>query len=655
LLDLAALGDDGKLHFLERPDAAYQAARAELPRSLPSRSGLPAQIRRVARNPQALPPKPQTTDLVLAGEVVLPSSVEPTVRLATAHTSLTGADDLIVTDSRANRLHVVSRTARGANTMHLATSLDVPSGAPAAVLSMRLAPSALHGLVVLHAGQAEPSVALPRTANTFQVTNTMDNTPTGGELTSTAIPGSLRAAISNAYNAVGTTTITFAIPTNDPNYNASTGTFTISPLPNTNCGPSTGFPCDALPPLPLGCTLDGYSQTGASPNTLTAGDNAILNIVISGASAGPGPVGVWSTNGSNTIRGLIVNGFNPVTIGGTLYGGEGIAVESPGNIVEGNFVGVDSTGAIAEPNYGGVVSNEGPNMVGGTTPQARNLLSGNSYANFAAADQPPPNSDFFLGNYVGTDRTGTKKAGGGGIGQAGIAMSFGGTTAGAGNLIAGNQDAAITLNQGPGNTITPDDNLIQGNLVGTDVTGTISVANQGGAAVESGTGNLIGGTTPAARNVISGNSGTALEMLGIVAQTTVQGNYIGVDISGAKALTNYGDGILLSNIDGTSDVTGTLIGGENAGNVISANVGFGIELGGTQGGTVIGNLIGTDATGAKPLGNGVSGIIIDYGGTGYVIGGTDTSAANVIAFNGGIGVAIDPANVSQSGRWDRIR
>jgi uncharacterized repeat protein (TIGR01451 family) len=644
LLDLAALGDDGKMHFFERPDADYQAALRELPRSLPAQNGKPGPVHRGRRDAQSSPQKPQTKELVARGEVALPASVDASARLVTTHTSLTGRDDVIVTDGSAHALHVVSRQSRNTSSMHLAASLDVAAGAPAAVLAMRLTPSARHGLVILQSGQMEPSVSAQQAGNTFVVTNTMDSGASGGSLENTSIAGSLRTAISNATNAAGPSTITFAIPSNDSGYNSSTGTFTIEPIPNTNCGGSTGVTCDGLPPLPLGATLDGYSQSGATANSSASGDNAILKIVISGAAAGQGPVGLWLTNGDNLIRGMIVTGFNSTSVG--TIGGQGIAIESGGNYIEGNFIGVDSTGTTAEPNYGGVVSIYGPNVVGGTVAPARNLLSGNNYANFATADQPPPNSDLFQGNYVGTDRTGTQKVGGGGIAQAGQALVLGGAATGAANLISGNIYAGITENQGVGNNFTPDGNLVQGNLIGTDLTGTVSIANAGGMAVHSGTGNLIGGTTPAARNMISGNDAEAMLISGIVSQTTVQGNYIGVDISGAHALANSGSGVDQSDTNPNATlVTSTMIGGEGAGagNVISNGTAFGIELGGTAGGYALGNLIGTDATGTKAMGNGLAGVAILQGGSSYVIGGADSTAGNIIAYNAGAGVLINPA------------
>lgn len=104
ILDLAALGDDGKVHFLERPDADYQAARAELPVAIGGRNGLPGPGRRGTRDARSLPQKPETMELVLRDEVAIPSSPGPAARLVTTHTSITATDDLIVADSAARAL-----------------------------------------------------------------------------------------------------------------------------------------------------------------------------------------------------------------------------------------------------------------------------------------------------------------------------------------------------------------------------------------------------------------------------------------------------------------------------------------------------------------------------------------------------------------------
>src|SRR5262249_15183210 len=148
-----------------------------------------------------------------------------------------------------------------------------------------------------------------------------------------------------------------------------------------------------------------------------------------------------------------------------------------------------------------------------------------------------------------------------------------------------------------------------------------------------GVNNVIGGTTPDARNIISGNGlspaipSSQTSASGIWARGTgdlIEGNYIRTDATGTIALgngpsvTNYGGGAIYV----TNDASNTTIGGTapGAGNLISGN-GVGINGLNFKSGplpVIQGNLIGTDVTGTKPLGNG-TGISLD--GT-FLIGGT---------------------------------
>jgi hypothetical protein len=184
--------------------------------------------------------------------------------------------------------------------------------------------------------------------------------------------------------------------------------------------------------------------------------------------------------------------------------------------------------------------------------------------------------------------------------------------------------------------------IIQGNFLGTDVTGTQALGN-GGADIDDHFVNnvTIGGTTPAARNIISAalndypvapdNSGGEGIML-FGRDTVVQGNFIGTDRTGRIALGNATAGI------NQYDDGGNLIGGSvaGAGNVISGNVVFGV--GGDDGGApdvYQGNFIGTDVTGTQALGNGLApsapagGVVA--AGTSFVIGGP--GAGNLISGN----------------------
>jgi CSLREA domain-containing protein len=180
----------------------------------------------------------------------------------------------------------------------------------------------------------------------------------------------------------------------------------------------------------------------------------------------------------------------------------------------------------------------------------------------------------------------------------------------------------------------PGENLILGCYIGTDVAGTAAKPNMGGGVrVHSGIKNIIGGIAADERNLISGNHGDGIQIQDI--KTSVIGNYIGVDISGTAALKNIGAGVMV-------EAGLAIIGGDSVGqgNVISGNesVGVSFQTGGTDG-FVMGNLIGTDATGKLPLGNAQWGIVLhDNHNT---IGGDAPNKRNVISANGEDGILID--------------
>ncbi len=151
-----------------------------------------------------------------------------------------------------------------------------------------------------------------------------------------------------------------------------------------------------------------------------------------------------------------------------------------------------------------------------------------------------------------------------------------------------------------------EQDVIQGNQIGTNDTGSTAVPNAGaGVFVASGArANVLGGTATGARNVIVGNGRSGVFLSG-ASGNLVQGNSIGTDASGRVALPNAVDGVFLADAASANVIGGTATG---AGNVISGNARVGVFLlgSGTSGNLVQGNGIGTDATGLVPLGNGLS-------------------------------------------------
>jgi parallel beta-helix repeat protein len=372
-------------------------------------------------------------------------------------------------------------------------------------------------------------------AATFVVTNAND---TG--------PGSFRQALLDANAAPDADLIQFNLP--------GRGVLTLAPL-------------TPLPLITNSVTIDGYSQPGSSPNTLANSNDAVLLIRLDGVNLTNGfPIGLCFTNaGNNTVRGLVIVRFYT---GIQLYA-------SSGNTIAGNWIGLDVDG-ISRGNLGtgvdvtcAVFNHSSANMIGGTTPADRNVISGNR-----------------------------------------VGISFFPASA--------------------------DHNSVQGNFIGTDATGALPRGNMfEGVKVQGATDILIGGAIPGARNLICANGTGVSPGVSFLSSSrdVIQGNFIGTDVTGHYDLGNTGDGI---DLQGCSFCT---IGGANAGNLVVNNSGYGIFLLGCATNVVQGNWIGAELSGIWPLGNDKDGIFLQ-GSSATTIGGVSPGAANVIEFNGGAGVNV---------------
>ena len=262
-------------------------------------------------------------------------------------------------------------------------------------------------------------------------------------------------------------------------------------------GVHTISPGSALPNITSPVIIDGYTQHGASVNTLAVGDNAVLQIELNGTGAGSNVTGLTLNTGSSgsTISGLVINRFNLM----------GINVQSSSNIIAGNFIGTTSDGTAASSNYilAMQITASG-NLLGGDTPAARNVICGGSFGHASDISLSGTNNTI-QGNYIGTNAAGTANLsasnGPDGIDVSAGGNTIGGTTAGAGNLISGHWGYGISISGS-----STSNTIVQGNLIGTNATGTAKIGNSTGIGINSGGSNTIGGTTAAAANVISGNS-----------------------------------------------------------------------------------------------------------------------------------------------------
>jgi CSLREA domain-containing protein len=186
-------------------------------------------------------------------------------------------------------------------------------------------------------------------------------------------------------------------------------------------------------------------------------------------------------------------------------------------------------------------------------------------------------------------------------------------------------------------------NAVEGNFIGVNRDGITDRGNGYGLFISSES-NVIGGDQPEMRNVISGNDEMGILIAGFVSGNRVEGNYIGTNADGDADLGNTEDGVTVFN---ASDNT---IGGtaEGARNVISGNGTYGVFISGSgaTGNEVLGNYIGTRASGSGALANALAGVSIQ-GGDFNVVGTTDRGAANRIAYNGADGVSV--VNSSSTG------
>lgn len=204
---------------------------------------------------------------------------------------------------------------------------------------------------------------------------------------------------------------------------------------------------------------------------------------------------------------------------------------------------------------------------------------------------------------------------------------------------------AINRFGGPQINAIGDDCVITGNFIGTDATGTIAYPSTPGTRLGlsvSGDRCRIGGSAPADRNVISGNSHVGVYVGG--SDVVVQGNLIGTDRTGGAALGNT-CGVSIGVTSGVNPTLRALVGGLNSGvvtprNVISGNTRCGIEVVSGEGHVIEGNLVGLAAFPIATIPNQGPGIEV-RGGQSMRIGAANAGEfSNAIAGNLGPGVLI---------------
>jgi hypothetical protein len=442
------------------------------------------------------------------------------------------------------------------------------------------------------------------------ITNLVTNTRDCG-------PGSLRAALYYAFDHPGAT-ITFNLPTTDPGY--SNSVFNI-------------LPTYAEPGLWNNTTLDAGTQpTRSNPG----GPQVLLN----GAFAWPldtFPSGLRFRGTNSVARAFVINDFPEC---GVLFDGS----NTVGNTVSGCYLGTDPTGALAMTNgicpvqiSGGAVSN----LVGGTTPAARNVIGGGAFQGVAIRDAGTY-GNAVQGNYIGLNAAGNAPLPNGfaGIEIFGGARAnvIGGLAAGAGNVISGNTLQGVAID-GTGTS----DNWVEGNYIGLNPAGTAAVSN-GWAGVNlfnGATANHIGGDLPGAGNVISGNGdqGVLIQDDG-TSGNFVQGNLIGLNAAGNAAVPNTWSGVEIADGAGAN-----LVGGYGgARNFLSGNGNYGVFVDfNNNGNTIQGNTIGLDAANDTVIPNGAAAGFAAVGlyvACSNLVGGVSAGDANLIAGSVYVGVQV---------------
>lgn len=382
---------------------------------------------------------------------------------------------------------------------------------------------------------------------------------------------------------------------------------------------------------------------------------------------------------SNTIIGG-PNASDANVLSGNSISGIAAQYNVINTVIQNNFIGCNFGGTMAVGNAFGVVFIGRANFPCNNNSIIDNVIAGDSA--YGIVLQSNVNNSIIQNNKIGVDVTGTVALTNLPIGILVVGTPspdlpctnnlIGGTLAGQGNIISG---CSSSNGFGPGAGIYLTDlanqNSIQGNFIGTDITGKIAIPNNYGIIIQgdpslSCTGNSIGGPTNGARNVISGNNSVGIFLNNNVLSTTIENNYIGVDVTGVTCLAN-GAGIQLtgsisSTISGfaklildANDITPTdttlsvgatlLPVAENIieDNIISCNNAEGIGFySDAFNNTVVRNFIGTDASGSIILGNGTSGILFagssNNPSSGNLIGGTNATDGNIIKFNGTYGI-----------------
>lgn len=412
---------------------------------------------------------------------------------------------------------------------------------------------------------------------------------------------------------------------------------------------------------------------GASNVTIGGTANGAANI-LSGNAGGPNTAGVIVQGNADAtaIRGNTIGlgpaGLHPMgnTVGVIVRGTAtntaiGADAKYTGNVLSGNalyglLVSGDPTGTSAQRNMIGLTAlgvaagngSDGVRLIGG-----RNTLIGGQYAdrvNVISANGhgghggdginvigPANRGTAFGGNLIGTSPDGMIALGNDGAGIAVTGTSIGNGQPGTSGGVLG--VGVIAGNVGPGISLTyVTDTVVAGNRIGMNFNQTAALPNGGGIVVTNSANISI------TANTLSGNKGDGIRLAGNTTNTMIAGNNIGLTADLYNPMSNQGAGVHITGTTSDTAIGTTQVGGWN---YIGANFGSGIQIdAGTNNSQIVHNVIGLKPSTAVIYGNGGDGITV--AGSGVVIGGTDSSEANVIGGNAHNGIKVAGADASNT-------
>ncbi len=431
--------------------------------------------------------------------------------------------------------------------------------------------------------------------------------------------GSLSAAIALANSVAGPDTIVFTIAAGST-INTSVS-FNLTDAGTTINGDLNS---DGIPDI----TVNGTGITGGSTFNVTSAGNTIRGLVLQGNPAFP----AVTISGSAARNNLVLGNYIGLTAAGTarfsnytgvritsgarqnrigdgtalgrnvisgnaLYGIEISGSDS--NRALGNYVGLNAAGddSIGNGGVGIMVSqNSSHNWIGDGTVGGRNVVSGN-YDDGVRVRDFGSDSNSVLGNYLGTDATGTFGLGN----QNGEGCVFSDTanynrlgdgTAGGRNILSGNSQRGFVLNRVSYCTV-------KGNYVGLNAAGTDTIPNGLGALIDKASNNTVGGTLTNDVNFVTGNQlgGLALTATSGGGNNVILGNRFGMNPSGLRFGNGSGSGVIIvssSSRDSLRD------------NVIAYHKSFGIAIDGasTDSNVIFRNSIFSNDSGGVQITNG---------------------------------------------------